>query len=113
MTSEQGGYRNVHWADEDGILRASTELVIDLNERYTDVAFAGHPSQCDEHDGTCEALSRVFDWHGQMGQEEANNYKYVFDMGKYFIRFAIPIFLPSLSEKGDYYRWKRMVWPIP
>ena len=82
VTSERDGDRTVHWADEDGVLKASTEPVVDINEHYTDVAFAGRPGQCHEIDGTCEALSRVFKWHGNMDQEEANNYKYIFDMGE-------------------------------
>ena len=82
MTNEQEGDSTIHWAAEDGILKASTEPIVDINERYTDVEFTGKPIQCDESDGTCEALSRMFDWHGNMGQEEANSYKYIFDMGE-------------------------------
>lgn len=81
VTSETHGNRAVHWADQNGALRASTEPVVDLNERYTDVGFAGRPAQCDEGDGTCDALLRVFEWKGNQGQEEANHYKYIFDMG--------------------------------
>ena len=84
VTDEQEGNRLVHWADRDGTLRASTEPVVDINERYTDIAFSGRPGQCDEGDGTCDALSRIFKWHSGMGQEEANNYKYIFDMGNDF-----------------------------
>lgn len=35
-----------------------------------------------EFDGTCAAMSRVFDFKPGMGQEEANKYRYIFDMGK-------------------------------
>jgi hypothetical protein len=35
-----------------------------------------------EGDGTCNALRRVFDFKRGMGQEEANQYKYIFDMGE-------------------------------
>ena len=46
MGSEQEGQRTIHWADKDGVLRATEEPVADLNKRYLDVAFTGRPAQC-------------------------------------------------------------------
>jgi len=80
MTNEDQGERTLQYCDKDGSLRAAEEPVIELNARYTDVSFSGHPSQCDEGDGTCEALTRVFDFKGNMDLEENNNYKYIFDV---------------------------------
>ena len=35
-----------------------------------------------EGDGSCDVLRKVFDFKSGMGQEEANEYKYVFDVGE-------------------------------
>lgn len=36
-----------------------------------------------EGDGSCAVLRKVFDFKSGMGQEEANQYKYVFDVGEW------------------------------
>lgn len=82
-TAETRGEKTVHYADKDGLLRASTEPVVDINAHYTDVSFSGSPAQCDEGDGTCEALTRVFEWKSSMGFEESHQYKYIMDMGMF------------------------------
>ena len=58
----------------------STALSI-LNPAYFDVLFTGQPIQCDLNDGTCDAVARHLPFTDkQMKQEEANRYKYVFDV---------------------------------
>lgn len=37
-----------------------------------------------EEDGTCAAMLRVFEFQSGMDQEEANRYRYIFDMGESF-----------------------------
>lgn len=46
VANETEGHRTVHWADKDGVLRATEEPLSDLNERFLDVAFTGRPAQC-------------------------------------------------------------------
>lgn len=50
----------------------------------TDLAYRadrGAPNT-QEGDGSCAVLRKVFDFKSGMGQEEANEYKYVFDVGE-------------------------------
>lgn len=72
-------------ADADDKMQVVERSMADLNSAYFDVAFAGQPIQC-ENDGTCDAVKRTYRFSDrQMGQEEANMYKYVIDVdGKFF-----------------------------
>jgi hypothetical protein len=110
VANEKEGQRTVHWADEDGTLHASVEDLRAFNEHVFDVAFTGQPGQCSvsstsfhsphvgQHhaytdvlncvfgfpqpeDGTCNAMKRAFRFEKGMDQEEANQYRYIFDMG--------------------------------
>lgn len=52
-----------------------------VNEHYFDIRFTGQPIQCEASDGTCESMLRQLPFTDKhMGGEEANSYKYIFDV---------------------------------
>lgn len=52
-----------------------------LNEQFFDILFTGEPLQCANHDGTCESMKRHLPFAKKgMRQEEANTFKYIFDV---------------------------------
>ncbi|GJN90731.1 hypothetical protein Rhopal_003745-T1 [Rhodotorula paludigena] len=51
-----------------------------LMQKYVDFAFTGREGQCDEEDGSCEAVRQLFDFQRQFGWNEANEYKFLLDL---------------------------------
>ncbi|EGG10345.1 family 90 glycosyltransferase [Melampsora larici-populina 98AG31] len=51
-----------------------------LNQKYFDVGFAGRPVQCDNLDGTCEAVAKLYTFKPSLDPEEMNQYKYIMDV---------------------------------
>lgn len=57
--------------------KVPTEVLMD---RYVDFAFSGKASQCDEEDGSCDAVKRIIDFQPALGWNQANEYKYLLDI---------------------------------
>ncbi|KAK4702217.1 hypothetical protein P7C70_g4014, partial [Phenoliferia sp. Uapishka_3] len=57
--------------------RIPTEV---LMERYVDFGFSGKAGQCDEDDGSCDAVKRIIDFQPGLGWNQANEYKYLLDI---------------------------------
>lgn len=67
---------------EDGTTLISyVDNLESLNKQYFDILFTGEPLQCVDYDGTCESMKRHLPFAEKgMRQEEANTYKYIFDV---------------------------------
>lgn len=57
--------------------RVKTDVLMD---RYVDFAFSGKAGQCDEDDGSCDAVKRIVDFQPIIGWNQANEYKYLLDL---------------------------------
>lgn len=67
-------------AESGGGIRTEDYSVKNMGERWFDVGLAGGPVQCDDKDGSCEALSKAFKWRKYMNKEESVANKFVIDI---------------------------------
>lgn len=85
LTNAQGNNLNktVYTTSKDNnkTLSAYEAPISELNEQFFDILFTGEPLQCADHDGTCESMKRHLPFAKKgMRQEEANTFKYIFDV---------------------------------
>lgn len=52
----------------------------DLVTRYLDFGFTGGPGQCNEHDGSCQAVREQVEFAAALSWNDANNYRYHLDL---------------------------------
>ncbi|KAG9016692.1 F-actin-capping protein subunit alpha [Tulasnella sp. 427] len=52
----------------------------EMNERYMDVGLVGKPIQCDNKDGTCEAMAKEIDFKPRAAPNLGSQYKYAIDV---------------------------------
>jgi hypothetical protein len=68
-------------AQDNTTLQAYEASLADLNPRFYDIVFTGGPIQCEQNDGSCDAVARHLPFTEKgMNQDQANQYKYVFDV---------------------------------
>lgn len=61
MGHEKEGKKHVLWADKkESKMRVNDFATKALNDEYMDVAFSGHPVQCDEE--TCKLMEKIIDF---------------------------------------------------
>ncbi|KAK4703500.1 hypothetical protein P7C70_g2716, partial [Phenoliferia sp. Uapishka_3] len=77
MTQNMEGEKSVIWSQR-GAVRESNMSISSLNHLYMDTAFAGRPEQCDPE--TCELMSKIIEFKGLIGLDDANQYKYMMDV---------------------------------
>ncbi|GAA5892056.1 hypothetical protein JCM5296_004041 [Sporobolomyces johnsonii] len=87
MGKDRTGHRRVRFSGEGLETPEGVESLVEKNvstmalmNRYVDFAFTGKEGQCDEEDGSCDAVRQLFDFQRTFGWNEANEYKYLLDL---------------------------------
>ncbi|GAA5828833.1 hypothetical protein JCM11251_005889 [Rhodosporidiobolus azoricus] len=87
MGKDKTGQRRVRFSGEGDVTPPGVESLVEksvptkqLLDKYVDFAFTGKEGQCDEEDGSCEAVRQLFDFQRAFGWNEANEYKYMLDL---------------------------------
>ena len=79
MGHEKDGKKHVLWADaKESKMRVNDFNITALNDEYMDLAFSGHPVQCDPE--TCKVMDKIIDFAPTMGLDESYQYKYLIDV---------------------------------
>jgi hypothetical protein len=92
-----------------GKLRRETYSQPMVNEAYLDVGLVGPPIQCEEADGTCDAMEKEISWLQPVGGSHGADYKFQLDVGMYSLLAILnPDNLINLR-----YRRKWLVTKVP